>query len=364
MVQVVGQGKPAVRELRGERGVDEPRHRHGVSAVRIPLQGERHQLGRVDREDHRPGVRGGHGSGEQDPIDARLVGPSGSGQVGVREVGRGRADTRRFQGLALAQGPGRKQIGGHGAEHVVGQVGQRHRGPPGQPVLRPQAHQQRFRAEHLVGRSFRSGNHPAGHGHVDTTGNQCIGQPGQPHPLQVHRHLRCLVREQADQVGRQHRGDRRGDTHAHRTGLPPSDPADRRAGRGDLLQDDLRPGQQFGTGAGQRDPSGGAGEQRRAQFALQPPDQLAERGRGQVQSLGGPAEVQLGGDRDKRFQLAQFHSQTLPSEVRKSPGKRSRTAQLFGHTEQCLSELLLGLPGHAVRAWRGHRDLRKDPCWT
>jgi hypothetical protein len=36
-----------------------------------------------------------------------------------------------------------------------------------------------------------------------------------------------------------------------------------------------------------------------------------------VQSLGGPAEVQLGGDRDERFQLAQFHSQTLPCEVMK-----------------------------------------------
>ena len=53
------QGTPAVREFSGERDVNEPGHRHGMSAARIPLQGVRHDLLRLDREDHRLRVGGG-----------------------------------------------------------------------------------------------------------------------------------------------------------------------------------------------------------------------------------------------------------------------------------------------------------------
>jgi hypothetical protein len=38
------------------------------------------------------------------------------------------------------------------------------------------------------------------------------------------------------------------------------------------------------------------------------PDQLAQRGSGHVQPLCGPAEVKLGGDRDERLKLPQFHT--------------------------------------------------------
>ena len=44
MMQVVGQGPPPVGKFRGERGMHEPGHRHGVHVTRIPLQGERHEL--------------------------------------------------------------------------------------------------------------------------------------------------------------------------------------------------------------------------------------------------------------------------------------------------------------------------------
>jgi hypothetical protein len=40
---------------------------------------------------------------------------------------------------------------------------------------------------------------------------------------------------------------------------------------------------------------------RRAQLALQSPDQFAQRWRGHVQTLGGPAEMKLRGYRDERF---------------------------------------------------------------
>ena len=54
-----------------------------------------------------------------------------------------------------------------------------------------------------------------------------------------------------------------------------------------------------------------------------------------MQPLGGPAEVQLSGDRHERFQLAQLHSQTLPREVSNPQDQSAHTgpARLFGRAE-------------------------------
>jgi len=76
-MQMVGQGTPAGREFGGEGGVHEPGHRRGVRTAGIPLQGERHELSGLDREEHRLGVGGGQGRDEQDPVDPRLVGEPG-----------------------------------------------------------------------------------------------------------------------------------------------------------------------------------------------------------------------------------------------------------------------------------------------
>jgi hypothetical protein len=72
--------------------------------------------------------------------------------------------------------------------------------------------------------------------------------------------MRRLGRELADEVRGEDRGNGRGDAQPHSARLP------------------------FG------DPAGGAGEQRRAQLALQTPDQLTQRRGGHVQALGSPAE--------------------------------------------------------------------------
>jgi hypothetical protein len=120
-------GVPAGRQLGGERGVDEPGDGHGVRAVGIPLQGERHQLCRGGRPDHGRGVRGCQGRDEQDPLDVLLFRPAGGGQVGVGQVDGRRADARLLQRLPLAQCPAGEQVRRGGAENVVSQVGERYR---------------------------------------------------------------------------------------------------------------------------------------------------------------------------------------------------------------------------------------------
>jgi len=120
MAQVIRLSAPAGRQFRGERGVNEPGDGRSVRAIGIPLQGKRNQLAGRYGPDRGPGVRGREGRDEQDPLDVRLVGPAVGGQVGVGQVDRGRADTRGFQGLALAQGPGGEQVRRGGAQDVVG----------------------------------------------------------------------------------------------------------------------------------------------------------------------------------------------------------------------------------------------------
>ena len=66
------------------------------------------------------------------------------------------------------------------------------------------------------------------------------------------------------------------------------------------LQICLARGRQF-------DPSGAPGEEADLEFALQLPNLLGERRLRDVQSLGGPAEVQFLGDRAEVPQVTQFH---------------------------------------------------------
>jgi len=53
-----------------------------------------------------------------------------------------------------------------------------------------------------------------------------------------------------------------------------------------------------------------------------------------------PAEMKLGGYRDERFQLPQFHTLTVPPYSGIPPDRRWRS-RLFGRAEQCLRELPL-----------------------
>jgi hypothetical protein len=57
-------------------------------------------------------------------------------------------------------------------------------------------------------------------------------------------------------------------------------------------------------------------EQRHAQARLERLDLLGERRRGDVQTVGGAAEMQLLGDRDEVPQLAQLHRDRLRLGVR------------------------------------------------
>jgi hypothetical protein len=110
----------------------------------------------------------------------------------------------------------------------------------------------------------------------------------------------------------EHRGSGRGDAQPDAACLAASDAADCGLGGGNLVEDDFRAGEQFGAGAGDGNPAGGAGEERCAEFALEAADQFAERRRGDVQPLGGPPEVQFGGYGHERFELTQLHMLTVP----------------------------------------------------
>ena len=79
----------------------------------------------------------------------------------------------------------------------------------------------------------------------------------------------------------------------------------------DVVENHFCAPEEFEAGSGQRDSSGGAGQQRRAHIALQPLDQLAECRLSDPQSLGGAPEVQFGGYRHERLQLAQLHWSTV-----------------------------------------------------
>src|SRR5215470_8211375 len=158
-----------------------------------------------------------------------------------------------------------------------------------------QADHERFGTEHLGGDPGRFGDRAAGEGHIDVAGSDSVQEIGQPHPLQVDSYLRRFGGEQIDQVGGEQGGGGGGDAQPHGAFLAVGDASDRGLGGGGLVENDLRTGEQFGAGAGQGDLTGGTGEQRGTQFALQAANQFAERRRGDMQPLGGPPEVQFGG---------------------------------------------------------------------
>ena len=144
MVQVIRLGLPAGRQFGGERGVDEAGDGGGVRAAGVPLQGEWDELRWLGHPDESGGVRGCEGWDEQDPVNVSLADPAGGGQFGVGEVDGGRADARLFEGLPLAERPGREQVLRTGAENIVSQVRQRERVLTGEAVVWPQPDQERF----------------------------------------------------------------------------------------------------------------------------------------------------------------------------------------------------------------------------
>ena len=117
VVQVIGLGIPAGRQIGSRRTVDESGHGHGVRRTRVPLHGEWNELARHHGADHRLDVGGCQGRDQQDPVDAALVGPAGC-QIGVGELDGRRGDTSSVECLALAQRPGGEQASG-GAKHLM-----------------------------------------------------------------------------------------------------------------------------------------------------------------------------------------------------------------------------------------------------
>ena len=183
--------------------------------------------------------------------------------------------------------------------------------PAGQAVARAQAGQQRLTAEDFPDNAVGVGNQPAGDGYVDRAAGYRAGEMGKPHPLQVKHYVRCVGGQGVAQVRAQDRGDRRGDAHPDRAGVPGRDAAHGGLGGGKVIEDDLGPAEQFRAGSGERDPPGGAGEQRGAQFAFQALDQFAEGRLAHVQILGGPAEVQFSRHGHERLELPQLHDLIL-----------------------------------------------------
>src|SRR6266702_8859117 len=85
VVQVIGLGMPAGREICSQRTVDESGCGYGVHPAGVPLQGEWHELAWRHRADDCLGVSGRQGRDQQDPVNAGLAGPADGGQVSVGE---------------------------------------------------------------------------------------------------------------------------------------------------------------------------------------------------------------------------------------------------------------------------------------
>ena len=164
---MVWTGQPARRRVSRQGVLDEPGDGRGPGAARVPLQGEGHIVGRVDRADHGTGVPAGERAGQHDPVEFRLVLPADGGEVGHGQLRLRRVDAGRGQGLPLRQGPGGEQGLRGGSQPVAGQVGEPYPFLPGEPVTWPQAHQQRLGAEHLASQAVTFADEPAGDPDVD-----------------------------------------------------------------------------------------------------------------------------------------------------------------------------------------------------
>jgi len=88
----------------------------------------------------------------------------------------------------------------------------------------------------------------------------------------------------------------------------------------DATEDVLRLAQEGAAGIGQRDVMPAPIEQRHANLCLELADLLAQRGLRRVQTAGGAREVQLVGDSDEVFQVAELHPPSLNGAVANGNG--------------------------------------------
>lgn len=193
-----------------------------------------------------------------------------------------------LQRLLLAQCPGGEQALAGAAEHVLRQLCHADARLASEPVPGPQPGQQRLSGEYLADDAGRLRDDPAGDGDVNVAGGDGAAERGQPHRLHRHADLGCLGGEHPAQVRRKYGRRRRGDVDADGPGLSAGDPAYGRGGGSNVIEDGFGPGQQLRPGSGQRHTAGGAAEQGRAKFALQPPDQRADRGLAEMKLVGRP----------------------------------------------------------------------------
>ena len=199
-------------------------------------------------------------------------------------------------------------------EGVGGELGQRDRGAAGEAVAAREGRESLFASEDLdleVGLTraqarerhvHRAGDHP---GYVAEL--QLLDED-----LDVRASLRIGVEDGGQQAGPGRAGE--ADDEAI---LGPG----RRQGPLGLAQGSPALTQQRDTGLGELDATAGANQQRDADLRLQTADLLAERGLGDMQSLGRTAEVQLLRDRNEIFELTQIeaiHRQKLPVVARRS----------------------------------------------
>ena len=192
-------------------------------------------------------------------------------------------------------------------ERLTGQLGQFDRVPCGERASQRARQHQRFAGQSGHSQVVRHLRRPRDEREVEPARPHLLDQlrvAGLPHPDlhagvelveprqhrgQVH-HVQALQAADGQRAAQQslHRGD----------GVP---------GRLDAAQRPARLGQQGAAGLGQLDLTGGAQEQRRAEFHLQRPDRRRQARLGDVHPARGPREVAFVGDREEVLQLSEFH---------------------------------------------------------
>ncbi len=265
---------------------DEPEVRAPVEQRQLPVTGHHRSPGRD--QGHRLGV-GAAG------LTVAGDGPSAGGLPGHVEVDE------------VARDAGRQVDEGLAAEIL-----QRHRAPVGEPVPGGQHQETGAAGDHRAHRQVRIVHRERG--------QQQVGAPV-PQLLRVLVQLRLDHPDRAARVAvledlaggvhhppvlRAHEahGERAGDTAARQLGASQRPP--------DALPQGLQIVPQALPDGGQRHPAGAAFEQRGADPPLDPLHRPADQPRGDVQPLGGAAEVQLLAERQERLHLGAFHRRTPP----------------------------------------------------
>ena len=261
MAQMPGLELPSRRDVVGQGQSDEAGDRGGLGSFGAPLQG----VGNAQRRDERSDGGSGWCSqrrSEQDPRRLRLIRPTRGREVGGIEDHRRRGQTHRVEGLALRQGPGRKQ-------RVTGN-------PESVPLPDRRAPPRRDR------RGRWSGRKPTRRGSLQKTVFTTPGASGSraqviatsvvPSARALVRsgsHIRCTVTATSGrcsaaapcQVRNQHGCHGWGDGHPYRAGFSPSGAPHGCRGGSDLVEDDLGATEEFLSGAGDGDLAGGPGQQ-------------------------------------------------------------------------------------------------------